>query len=244
MDAPGEPVPDPRPPAEWMKVAGYGPASSSQGDYYEEHDDNDYAPEGYVFDGAPADTSVFMEGLLKKRGDLTKSFRERWVVLCYDQELGYVLQYSECEEKSDGSVGPTEGADVKTLIVRGANLRAQSKIKGNAKAAIDREAQKLCLYFQEGPGGRTGDKIHIFKFETDEEKKEWEFYLKKAVEKTIKWSGNAGPKQQAKNAVRNMTDMVLGTVQKTFKRQMNQQQRKGQSEMTKSIKNFMENPFG
>ena len=64
------------------------------------------------------------------------------------------------------------------------------------------------------------------------------------MEKTIKWSGNAGPKQQAKNAVRNMTDMVLGTVQKTFKRQMNQQQRKGQSEMTKSIKNFMENPFG
>ena len=63
------------------------------------------------------------------------------MVLHWDEELGYVLSYSACEEQPDGTTGPKEGAEVKVLVVRGANLKA--KFKGKASRAIDEEQQKL-----------------------------------------------------------------------------------------------------
>ncbi|QDZ24707.1 PH domain-containing protein [Chloropicon primus] len=226
-----------------MKTAGITSTSCLDDEDYEVYED-DEDPSSYS-SNQPVDNTLFMEGLLKKRGDVTKAFRERWVVLHWDEELGYILSYSECEQKEDGSVGPKEGDEPKVLIVRGANLRAKSKIKGNAKYAIgDRDRQKLCLFFQEGPGGRSGDKVHVFLFETDEELKEWTGYLKMAVEKTIKWSGNAGPMRMMKNAMTSMTDTIMGTASKTFSRQMKQHQRKEQADMSKSIKNFTDGLFG
>ena len=71
MDAPGKPVPDGRELQEWQIAggwAGQSAATSSGGDYYEEEEVNDpnFVPL------AEGDTSLYMEGLLKKRGDVTK----------------------------------------------------------------------------------------------------------------------------------------------------------------------------
>ena len=189
------------------------------------------------------DAPIFMEGLLKKRGDVTKSWRERWVVLCFDDSLGYVLKYCECEEKADGSVGAKQDSEPKALVVKGANLKA--KFKKNAKHSIGAETQKICTFFQEGPGGRTGDKIHVFKFETLEEKKEWDALLKKASEKVIKWSGEAGALRKAKNLMTQASDMVMGTFSKTFQKKVKSEKKGAQKDFTKSIKETMKsmNPF-
>ncbi|UPR04026.1 hypothetical protein HOP50_14g73570 [Chloropicon primus] len=190
---------------------------------------------------AEDDVPLFKEGLLKKRGDVTKAFRERWVVLCLDQELGYVLKYSEAE----GTDGPKEGDEPKALILKGANLKAQSMIKGKAKEAIPKDAQKLCTYIKEGPGGRTGDKIHIFKFETSEDKKDWDESLKKAAEKVVKWDGgSAGTMRTVKNAVTGMTDMVMGTIKKTFNTTLNKEKKGQQKNFTKSIKDTFKGFMG
>ena len=189
------------------------------------------------------DAPIFMEGLLKKRGDVTKSWRERWVVLCFDDSLGYVLKYCKCEEKADGSVGAKQDSEPKALVVKGANLKA--KFKKNAKHSIGAETQKICTFFQEGPGGRTGDKIHVFKFETLEEKKEWDALLKKASEKVIKWSGEAGALRKAKNLMTQASDMVMGTFSKTFQKKVKSEKKGAQKDFTKSIKETMKsmNPF-
>ena len=179
MEPPGTIPPDPRPPPDWKVQADQ--AMGGQQNF-------EQMGSMAVASGTPVETGLFMEGMLKKRGDFTKSWRERWFTLRYDQELGYILGYVECETYDDGTTGPKEGAKEKILIVRGANLNA--KPQGNEKDAIGKERMHLVIFFAEGPGGRTGDKIHMLLCESDEEKKEWEGYLKKAREKAIKWSAH------------------------------------------------------
>ena len=245
-----EPEPAPKPAPEPEKAADEG----EEGEEDEEDEEGpvdgvDSAEEEEEInlgeEGVPEaeDAPIFMEGLLKKRGDVTKSWRERWVVLCFDDSLGYVLKYCECEEKADGSVGAKQDSEPKALVVKGANLKA--KFKKNAKHSIGAETQKICTFFQEGPGGRTGDKIHVFKFETLEEKKEWDALLKKASEKVIKWSGEAGALRKAKNFMTQASDMVMGTFSKTFQKKVKSEKKGAQKDFTKSIKETMKsmNPF-
>ena len=245
-----EPEPAPKPAPEPEKAADEG----EEGEEDEEDEEGpvdgvDSAEEEEEInlgeEGVPEaeDAPIFMEGLLKKRGDVTKSWRERWVVLCFDDSLGYVLKYCECEEKADGSVGAKQDSEPKALVVKGANLKA--KFKKNAKHSIGAETQKICTFFQEGPGGRTGDKIHVFKFETLEEKKEWDALLKKASEKVIKWSGEAGALRKAKNLMTQASDMVMGTFSKTFQKKVKSEKKGAQKDFTKSIKETMKsmNPF-
>ena len=245
-----EPEPAPKPAPEPEKAADEG----EEGEEDEEDEEGpvdgvDSAEEEEEInlgeEGVPEaeDAPIFMEGLLKKRGDVTKSWRERWVVLCFDDSLGYVLKYCECEEKADGSVGAKQDSEPKALVVKGANLKA--KFKKNAKHSIGAETQKICTFFQEGPGGRTGDKIHVFKFETLEEKKEWDALLKKASEKVIKWSGEAGALRKAKNFMTQASDMVMGTFSKTFQKKVKSEKKCAQKDFTKSIKETMKsmNPF-
>ena len=255
-----EPEPAPKPAPEPEKAVEPAPEPEKAADEGEEGEEDEEDEEGPVDgvdsaeeeeeinlgeEGVPEaeDAPIFMEGLLKKRGDVTKSWRERWVVLCFDDSLGYVLKYCECEEKADGSVGAKQDSEPKALVVKGANLKA--KFKKNAKHSIGAETQKICTFFQEGPGGRTGDKIHVFKFETLEEKKEWDALLKKASEKVIKWSGEAGALRKAKNFMTQASDMVMGTFSKTFQKKVKSEKKGAQKDFTKSIKETMKsmNPF-
>ena len=255
-----EPEPAPKPAPEPEKAVEPAPEPEKAADEGEEGEEDEEDEEGPVDgvdsaeeeeeinlgeEGVPEaeDAPIFMEGLLKKRGDVTKSWRERWVVLCFDDSLGYVLKYCECEEKADGSVGAKQDSEPKALVVKGANLKA--KFKKNAKHSIGAETQKICTFFQEGPGGRTGDKIHVFKFETLEEKKEWDALLKKASEKVIKWSGEAGALRKAKNLMTQASDMVMGTFSKTFQKKVKSEKKGAQKDFTKSIKETMKsmNPF-
>ncbi len=184
--------------------------------------------------GTPADTSYFMEGMLKKRGDVKKAWRQRWVRLCFDEELGYILEYGECVEMDNGDFGP--GKEVKFLIVRGANLKVRPK--GNVRDAIGKDKLKLCICMQEGPGGRTGDKVHYFLCETEEELKEWMHWLGKAAEKTINWSRKADAKQKAKNAFTSMTDNMMGVALKHTSVQMDRKTKNKERDVKKSIQNF------
>ena len=227
MEPPGTIPPDPRPPPDWKVQADQ--AMGGQQNF-------EQMGSMAVASGTPVETGLFMEGMLKKRGDFTKSWRERGFTLRYDQELGYILGYVECETYDDGTTGPKEGAKEKILIVRGANLNA--KPQGNEKDAIGKERMHLVIFFAEGPGGRTGDKIHMLLCESDEEKKEWEGYLKKAREKAIKWSGKAAMGQKAKNAYRSFTDGMMGTMTKAFHRSMRQKENKQRHEISKSIRDF------
>ena len=255
-----EPAPKPAPEPEKAVEPAPEPEKAAEEDEGEEGEEDEEDEEGPVDgvdsaeeeeeinlgeEGVPEaeDAPIFMEGLLKKRGDVTKSWRERWVVLCFDDSLGYVLKYCECEEKADGSVGAKQDSEPKALVVKGANLKA--KFKKNAKHSIGAETQKICTFFQEGPGGRTGDKIHVFKFETLEEKKEWDALLKKASEKVIKWSGEAGALRKAKNLMTQASDMVMGTFSKTFQKKVKSEKKGAQKDFTKSIKETMKsmNPF-
>ena len=255
-----EPAPKPAPEPEKAVEPAPEPEKAAEEDEGEEGEEDEEDEEGPVDgvdsaeeeeeinlgeEGVPEaeDAPIFMEGLLKKRGDVTKSWRERWVVLCFDDSLGYVLKYCECEEKADGSVGAKQDSEPKALVVKGANLKA--KFKKNAKHSIGAETQKICTFFQEGPGGRTGDKIHVFKFETLEEKKEWDALLKKASEKVIKWSGEAGALRKAKNLMTQASDMVTGTFSKTFQKKVKSEKKGAQKDFTKSIKETMKsmNPF-
>ena len=255
-----EPAPKPAPEPEKAVEPAPEPEKAAEEDEGEEGEEDEEDEEGPVDgvdsaeeeeeinlgeEGVPEaeDAPIFMEGLLKKRGDVTKSWRERWVVLCFDDSLGYVLKYCECEEKADGSVGAKQDSEPKALVVKGANLKA--KFKKNAKHSIGAETQKICTFFQEGPGGRTGDKIHVFKFETLEEKKEWDALLKKASEKVIKWSGEAGALRKAKNLMTQASDMVMGTFSKTFQKKVKSEKKGAQTDFTKSIKETMKsmNPF-
>ena len=252
-----EPAPKPAPEPEKAVEPAPEPEKAAEEDEGEEDEEDEEGPVDGVDsaeeeeeinlgeEGVPEaeDAPIFMEGLLKKRGDVTKSWRERWVVLCFDDSLGYVLKYCECEEKADGSVGAKQDSEPKALVVKGANLKA--KFKKNAKHSIGAETQKICTFFQEGPGGRTGDKIHVFKFETLEEKKEWDALLKKASEKVIKWSGEAGALRKAKNLMTQASDMVMGTFSKTFQKKVKSEKKGAQKDFTKSIKETMKsmNPF-
>ena len=255
-----EPAPKPAPEPEKAVEPAPEPEKAAEEDEGEEGEEDEEDEEGPVDgvdsaeeeeeinlgeEGVPEaeDAPIFMEGLLKKRGDVTKSWRERWVVLCFDDSLGYVLKYCKCEEKADGSVGAKQDSEPKALVVKGANLKA--KFKKNAKHSIGAETQKICTFFQEGPGGRTGDKIHVFKFETLEEKKEWDALLKKASEKVIKWSGEAGALRKAKNLMTQASDMVMGTFSKTFQKKVKSEKKGAQKDFTKSIKETMKsmNPF-
>ena len=252
-----EPAPKPAPEPEKAVEPAPEPEKAAEEDEGEEGEEDEEGPVDGVDsaeeeeainlgeEGVPEaeDAPIFMEGLLKKRGDVTKSWRERWVVLCFDDSLGYVLKYCECEEKADGSVGAKQDSEPKALVVKGANLKA--KFKKNAKHSIGAETQKICTFFQEGPGGRTGDKIHVFKFETLEEKKEWDALLKKASEKVIKWSGEAGALRKAKNLMTQASDMVMGTFSKTFQKKVKSEKKGAQKDFTKSIKETMKsmNPF-
>ena len=255
-----EPAPKPAPEPEKAVEPAPEPEKAAEEDEGEEGEEDEEDEEGPVDgvdsaeeeeeinlgeEGVPEaeDAPIFMEGLLKKRGDVTKSWRERWVVLCFDDSLGYVLKYCECEEKADGSVGAKQDSEPKALVVKGANLKA--KFKKNAKHSIGAETQKICTFFQEGPGGRTGDKIHVFKFETLEEKKEWDALLKNASEKVIKWSGEAGALRKAKNLMTQASDMVMGTFSKTFQKKVKSEKKGAQKDFTKSIKETMKsmNPF-
>ena len=74
--------------------------------------------------------------------------------------------------------------------------------------------------------------------ETAEEKKEWEGHLKKAVEKTIKWSGNAGALRSVKNMAASMSDMMVGTAKAAVGRSLKQKQRNQERDLTKHITDF------
>ena len=128
-----------------------------------------------------------------------------------------------------------------------ASLRAENAAlvaeKEELQANLDE--QKKCMGELNLKLSGTGDKIHVFKFETLEEKKEWDALLKKASEKVIKWSGEAGALRKAKNLMTQASDMVMGTFSKTFQKKVKSEKKGAQKDFTKSIKETMKsmNPF-